>query len=195
MSAGGKETEIKLAVADLRAVRRQLRRLGLRVRAPRRFEQNTLFDTARGELRRRGAMLRLRSVGSQHRLTFKGPAGESRHFKVRAEWEAAVDDPVAVRWLLAGLGFAPRFRYEKFRSEFAPRGRAGGCAMLDETPIGNYLELEGSRRWIRSLARALGFAQRDFIVRDYARLYFEWCRRRSRRPTHMVFPSRLSLSS
>lgn len=188
MSSGGKETEIKLAVPDLAAVRRRLRQLGLRVRAPRGFEQNTLFDTPRGDLRRRGALLRLRSIAGRHRLTFKGPAGRSRHFKIRQEWETAVDNPAAARRLLAGLGFLPRFRYEKFRTEFgAPAGV--GAVMLDETPIGDFLELEGSRAWIRRLARAFGAAPRDFIARDYTELYLDWCRRRGRRPRHMVFPA------
>lgn len=190
MSGGGKETEIKLAVGDLAGVRRQLRRLGLRVRAPRSFEQNTLYDTARNCLRRRGALLRLRSVGGRHWLTFKGPAGRSRHFKIREERETAVSDPVAAQRLLAGLGFVPRFRYEKFRTELAARHRAGGCVMLDETPIGNFLELEGGRGWIRRLARGLGASPRDFIVRDYASLYLAWCHRRGCRPGHMVFSPR-----
>lgn len=190
MSVGGKETEIKLAVRDLTAVRRQLRRLGWRVRVPRSFEQNTLFDTPRSDLRRRGALLRLRSVAGLHRLTFKGPAGRSAHFKIRQEWETSVDDPAGARRLLIGLGFAPRFRYEKFRTEFVPRaGQQRGCVMLDETPIGDFLELEGSQGWIRGVARELGAAPRDFIARDYTQLYLDWCRRRGRRPTHMVFPS------
>lgn len=190
MTAGGKETEIKLVVHDLPAVRRQLRRLGLRVHTPRSFEQNTLYDTARNRLRRQGALLRLRCVGGRHRLTFKGPAGPSRYFKVREEWETAVEDPVATQRLLAGLGFIPHFRYEKFRTELVARHGKGGCVMLDETPIGNFLELEGSCAWIRRLARALGAGPRDFIVQDYTELYFDWCRCRGRRPGHMVFSHR-----
>lgn len=190
MTVGGKETEIKLAVRDLPAVRRQLRGLGLRVRVPRSFEQNSLFDTPRNHLRRRGALLRLRSIGGRHRLTFKGPAGRSRYFKIREEWETAVEDPVAAQRLLAGLGFIPHFRYEKFRTELVARHGEGGSVMLDETPIGNFLELEGSRAWIRRLARSLGAGPRDFIVRDYTELYFDWCRRRGRRPGHMVFSHR-----
>jgi adenylate cyclase class 2 len=59
--------------------------------------------------------------------------------------------------------------------------------MLDETPIGNYLELEGNPAWIRRLAGRLGAEPREFITKDYGALYAEWCRRRGRKMTDMIF--------
>jgi len=183
----GKETEIKLAVSDATAARARLRRLGFVIRQPRRFEQNTLFDTTAGALRRRGVMLRLRSVNRRHWLTFKGPAEGSQRYKVRPEFEIELADAVAGKRILAGLGFEPVFRYEKYRTVWGPPG-VGGEAMLDETPIGNFLELEGSRAWIRSVARALGAGPEHFITRTYTELFTNWRRRTRRRDPHMAFP-------
>jgi hypothetical protein len=35
--------------------------------------------------------------------------------------------------------------------------------MLDETPAGVFLELEGPSRWIDRTARRLGFAESDYL--------------------------------
>ncbi|MGH9862545.1 MAG: class IV adenylate cyclase, partial [Candidatus Acidiferrales bacterium] len=172
MHVGEKETEIKLEAPDLPAVRRRLREQGFRVRQRRRFEDNVLFDTAEKMLRRSGLLLRLRSAGGRHWLTFKGPAQESRRYKIRQEFESELSHPVAVRTVLASLGLAPGFRYQKFRTVYRARGaRQGGEVMLDETPIGTFLELEGRPAWILRVARGLGRRPSQFITRSYAELY------------------------
>jgi len=43
--------------------------------------------------------------------------------------------------------------------------------MLDETPLGVFLELEGPARWIDRTARALGFSESDYITDSYAELH------------------------
>jgi len=191
VAAGGRETEIKLAITDLPALQRRLPGLGFRIRQPRSLEENTLFDSATKVLRRRGCMLRLRSVGGRHWLTFKGPASRSQRYKIRQECETELTDAQAAWKILAGLGLEPVFRYEKYRTVYVARsGGAGGEVMVDETPIGNFVELEGSQGWIRRLARALGAAEKEFISKDYAALYAEWCRRRRRPIQPMVFSER-----
>ncbi len=64
---------------------------------------------------------------------------------------------------------------------------ARGMATLDETPIGIYLELEGSSRWIDRMARLLGFKQEDYITVSYARLHMEYCKRKQVARGDMVF--------
>jgi adenylate cyclase class IV len=56
-----REIEIKLRIVDLNALLDRLRRLGAR-RVSRVHERDTLFDTARREFFRRGAMFRVRTV-------------------------------------------------------------------------------------------------------------------------------------
>jgi adenylate cyclase class 2 len=86
--------------------------------------------------------------------------------------------------MLGSLGLRPGFRYEKYRSTF----RLPGLHLdLDETPIGVFLELEGSPSAIDRTARALGYAPRDFIRATYYDLYAADCRRHGRIPRNMLF--------
>jgi adenylate cyclase, class 2 len=62
--------------------------------------------------------------------------------------------------------------------------------LVDETPIGNYLELEGPPRWIDQTARLLGFTHADYITRSYGYLYLAYCRERRIRPKDMLFQDR-----
>ena len=73
--------------------------------------------------------------------------------------------------ILTALGFAPSFRYEKFRIEWSD---GTGHVVLDETPIGNYGEIEGPPRWIDRTAHALGIAPSQYITDSYAQLFADW---------------------
>jgi adenylate cyclase class 2 len=59
--------------------------------------------------------------------------------------------------------------------------------MLDETPIGAFLELEGGPRWIDRTARALGFPRDGYITDSYGKLYLEHCQSKGVEATNMVF--------
>jgi adenylate cyclase, class 2 len=59
--------------------------------------------------------------------------------------------------------------------------------MLDETPIGVYLELEGVPRWIDSSARRLGFAESDYSTASYGGLYADYCSKHGLPVTNMTF--------
>jgi adenylate cyclase class 2 len=185
-STGGREIEIKLAMADAAAGRAILRRAGFHVSRRRVFENNTVFDTAQRTLRGAGALLRVRTAGRAATLTYKGPAVAGSRHKNREEMEVAVPDARTTAAIVERLGFEPVFRYQKYRTEYS-EASGGGMATLDETPIGVYLELEGSPRWIDRTARRLGFAESDYITASYATLYVEGCQRRGVTPDDMVF--------
>jgi adenylate cyclase class 2 len=185
MSHGTNETEIKLAVDDAKAARRMLRAAGFRVFKRRVFEANTVFDTQELTLRKAGLLLRVRRAGKVHTLTYKGPPTLSKH-KSREELETAIPDARVMSAIVERLGFHPVFRYEKYRTEYKGPGGGGG-ATLDETPVGVYLELEGTARWIDGAARKLNFRERDYITQSYAVLYLDWCRSHGIEPGDMVF--------
>ncbi len=190
MRRAGKETEIKLAVASVLAMRRRLRALGFHPLGPRQRERNTIWDTRKRLLKKRGCLLRLRTVGRRSWITFKGPRQRQQGFKVRTEWEAEVAPATSAEKILQALGYQPVFRYEKFRTTYTQQGRRGGEALLDETPIGTFLELEGAQAWIGRVARQLSYAPKDFITKTYGELYLAWCRRRRQPPGDMVFRRR-----
>ncbi len=179
------ENEIKLAVQDAAEARARLRRAGFRVSKRRVFESNTCFDTRRRALLAEGALLRVRSAGPRATLTYKGPPDAEAKHKSREELEVEIQDADGLSAILLRLGFWPVFLYEKYRTEFRQPG--GGMAMLDETPIGVYLELEGAAEWIDRTAAAMGFAENEYIRASYAGLYGEWSRARGETPRHMLF--------
>ena len=188
MSSRDHETEIKLAVESAAAARRLLRRAGFRVSGRRAFEANTVFDTADGRLRSQQRLLRVRESAGKVKVTYKGPPQAGPH-KSREELETEVDGERALTAILDRLGFRPGFRYEKYRAEYRRPGSAG-VATVDETPIGSYVELEGSPRWIDRTAKELGFPPERYITASYGALYVDWCRRRNIQPSNMVFGQR-----
>src|SRR5712675_967689 len=156
------ETEIKLPIDNPANLKRRLARLGFSVAKRRVLEINIVLDTPSGELRRGLKLLRLRQAGSRGTITFKGPPAAGR-YKSREEIESQLADGDAMLSILERLGYAPVFRYEKYRTEYA-QPRQAGRAMLDQTPIGDFLELEGSPGWIDRTARALGYSPAHYIT-------------------------------
>jgi adenylate cyclase class 2 len=134
----------------------------------RHFEDNLLFDDAQGSLRHAGRVLRLRRAGDQATVTWKGPAAYTEGVKSREELELQVSDPGAFERILAGLGLRPVFRYQKYRETFAHEGAE---LVIDETPIGCFVEIEGDAEQIHELAQKLGFTRADYLLDSYVSLF------------------------
>jgi adenylate cyclase class 2 len=164
-----RETEIKLRLASVEAARDSLRRIGARRVRERHFEDNVLFDDARGSLRARGTVLRLRRTPHGAVLTFKGPRELEDGVKSRAERETTVGDADELLAILHGLGYEPQFRYQKHRETWTHRGQA---IEVDETPIGAFLEIEGDADGIHAVAAELGFSRSDYVTDSYVGLFF-----------------------
>jgi adenylate cyclase, class 2 len=174
------ETEIKFRVADLSALTRRLESAGFRLETPRSFESNVLYDTPDRQMRARTEILRIRGYAGRWTLTHKrlpGPnqPAEDRH-KHRVETETGIAHGSALAELFLSLGLVAAFRYEKWRTEWAdPSGHdVEGHCVIDETPIGNYAELEGPSDWIDRAALRLGVDPADYITLSYGRLFEQW---------------------
>ena len=165
-----REVEIKFRVTSLRTLAGKLRASGFQLVTPRTHEMNTLYDLPGGELRARKQLLRLRKYGLTWTLTHKSGAKRARHSS-RVELETEVADGKKMNAILRGLGYAPSFRYEKFRAEWTD---GKGQVVVDETPIGNFCEIEGPPRWIDATAKALGVSAADYITKNYATLFNDW---------------------
>jgi adenylate cyclase, class 2 len=214
------ETEIKLRVTNVEELRATLKRMGARTvhrGNGRVHEWNTLFDTARQDLRKRRQLLRIRietpagrvphhrkNAGRAALLTFKGPvaAGHSangnsvrraRH-KIREEIEFQIADAAKLAEILTALGMHASFHYEKYRTTFElPESKSWAKGLkieVDETPIGTFMELEGPPRALDRAARELGFSKADYILTNYMRLNEQDCRRRGVKACDMVFRER-----
>ncbi len=182
-----KETEVKLKIEDLAEVRRRLEAAGFRPAIERQFEDNWTFDFAEEPLRRAGSLLRLRKFGDHFTLTFKGPSAPSTRHKVREEIETPVTEGEQLREILSRLGLHECFRYQKWRTMYHSAKYPEGHVLVDETPVGPYLELEGEAEWIDRVAEQLGFSSRDFILKTYSVLFFEECARRGLQAHSMMF--------
>ena len=170
MSPAGREVEIKFTIGNGKALTRTLRAAGFRIKTRRTHEMNVLYDSPDGGISARGEVLRIRLYGRQWTLTHKSRGTAGRH-KVRQETETPLSDGAALGRIFEHLGFIPRFRYEKFRTEWTD---GKGHVVIDETPIGDYGEIEGAPQWIDRTAKKLGVTPSDYLTASYAALFFEW---------------------
>src|SRR5213083_1012351 len=215
-----RETEIKLKISDLPAFHCALKRMGAHLAdpsTPKVHEENVIFDTPQGGLAKHGQLLRIRTetpkvhgkskaARSKQRVvaTLKQPItrptgadAENASFgphKIREEIEVEVGDAGTLTKIFEGLGMSGWFRYEKYRTTFrlpASKAWANGLLIeLDETPIGTFVELEGPAGAIDRAVEELGYSKRDYVLKNYLRLYMEDCRRKGEQPRHMLFPNR-----
>jgi adenylate cyclase class 2 len=172
-----KEVEIKFRVSDVRALNRRLQLSGFRLITRRTHEMNTLYDLPSEALRKRGELLRLREYGMSWVLTHKAKGKTARH-KTRIETETRVVDGASMDAILRSLGFLPTFHYEKFRAEWTD---GKGHVVVDQTPIGDFGEIEGPSRWIDRTARTLQIDPSDYMTETYTELFFQW-KKRTRSP-------------
>jgi adenylate cyclase class 2 len=162
------EIEVKFIVDDVPTLRQRLIGLKANLQRPRTYEDNWCFDTPDQRLQRADQLLRLRR---DHRilLTYKEPPPTAdAAFKVRQEYEIEVNDFEQARALVEKLGFSPSLRYEKYRETF----RYGEAEiLLDETPLGAFVEIEGTREAIDAITRQLELADANRITASYGDIF------------------------
>ena len=164
------EIEIKFRVADQRQLEARLRAAGFQQKTARTHEMNLLYDFSDRRLAMSGSLLRIRHFGERWVVTHKSKGTVARH-KHREEIETAVEDGERLGQIFEALGMRVVFRYEKFRSEWTD-GR--GHVVLDDTPIGNFAEIEGEPQWIDEVAERLGVGSEHYITESYAALFMAW---------------------
>lgn len=187
MAEHSREVEIKFRVRDLEILAGMLPRAGFHSTTARCHELNTLYDLPVFPLRRRAAILRIRQYGPRWTVTYKdrkGGGSASGGHKVRREIETEVKDGAALGQILEALGFKPVFAYEKFRSEWSD---GTGHVVIDETPVGNFGEIEGPPSWIDETAKRLGIGREQYIILSYAELFAEWKKKTRSKARHMLF--------
>ena len=91
---------------------------------------------------RQRCALRIRMENGKSRLTFKGPVQPSM-MKLREELETVVGDGEVLLRIFEELGLQVWFRYEKYREEFS---HEDVIVAIDETPVGVFVEIEGSEQ-------------------------------------------------
>lgn len=170
------ETEVKIKVEKeaLPGIRERLGGLGFQQTAQRAREENLLWDDSKGRLEGSGSALRLRKYGQKQILTFKGPRVEHSHLKIREEIETEIGDFHSMTRVLEAIGMVVCFEYAKYREKYQLSGDKGRIEVcIDETPVGCYVEIEGSAGAIDTVASDLGWTREQFINKNYVDLYSE----------------------
>ncbi|MCP5106594.1 MAG: class IV adenylate cyclase [bacterium] len=178
------EVKIKIDASPLEEFREKIIQIGSRLIARRSLEHNMVFDTPDSTLKKGKLLLRLRQKDNKNIVTFKRRPvlpGASDTYKIREEIEVEVSDFATMKKIFTGLGYGPVFIYEKYREIF----QMGDVQlMVDETPIGNFLEIEGPEEAIDFAARRLGFGKNDYITANYRSLF-----KKAGGTGHMTFES------
>lgn len=177
------EREIKLRFDSAEAARRAILEAGGTPTRGRRLQEDYLVDSDDRRLGEQQCILRIRMELGRSLLTFKGPVQPSP-MKLREERETVAGDGEVLLYVLEQLGFHVWFRYQKYREEF---GWQDAAIALDETPIGTFVEIEGSEQAITEMTAALGRSARDFIRESYRGLYVKDCENKGLPCTDMVF--------
>ncbi len=180
------EREVKLRYSKPDEAREAILKTGARLMRRRRLQQDSLLDTDDGTLNRQDSTLRVRVESEQVTVTFKGPTIPST-MKLREELETPVGDGPTVLRMLERIGFTIAFRYEKYREEF--RSGDDVIVAIDETPIGTFVELEGSAQGIEAFTVQLGRAQSDYITETYYELFMQTGNADTTASPHMIFGS------
>lgn len=177
------EREVKLRYPSAEAARAAVLGLGATPLRDRRLQEDCLLDSDDGALRDRRSALRVRIEAGKSRVTFKGPIVPGP-MKVREEHETLVGDGEVLLHILGELGFRPWFRYQKYREEYS---LPDVVVAVDETPIGTFVELEGSEAGIDEAASRLGLTRKDYITQSYYTLFDQWRRASGSAQADMVF--------
>ena len=177
------EREIKLRFVTPDDARAAILAAGATPFRSRRLQEDCLLDTPDGRLRGRRSILRIRMECGKSFITFKGPVQPS-HMKVREELETVVGDGETMLRCFEHLGYHVWFRYQKYREEYA---LGDATIAVDETPVGVFVEVEGSEQGVTEAARALGRGPADYLVDSYRCLFMEYRRARGLPDTDMLF--------
>jgi adenylate cyclase, class 2 len=164
------EREIKLKYDSVESACAAVLAAGATPLLGRRLQEDALLDTEDESLRRRRCVLRIRIENGKSRITFKGPVQPSE-MKLRDELETVIGDGALLLRIFEELGFHVWFRYEKYRQEFA---HEDVIVAVDETPVGIFVEIEGSESGIHAMARSLGRRPSDYILDSYRGLFLRY---------------------
>ena len=134
-------------------------------------EVNLLLDQHDGRLRTADWLLRLRQHGDRNIVTLKGQVSYRGAIKVRPEYETEFSDFSRMLEIFEQLGFSVFSRYEKDREEW----RLGEFSVvLDHTPMGDFVEVEGPSDGLEGAVRLLGLDAEAAVRGSYVSLWLEY---------------------
>jgi len=166
------EIEVKFFLHDIALFEKQIIQEGGKLIQPRSFEINYRFDTKDHHLRNENKILRLRKDTSSL-LTYKGPTTIQDGIRIREELEIPIENIQLAKKILESIGFTIEQIYEKYRTVYSFKNN---CIMLDNLPIGNFVEFEGDNPVeIKKIAQELGLIWDRSVQFGYLQIYQKMC--------------------
>ena len=166
-----KEIEIKFKIKKPDLIRKKLKEKGAKF-VGKAFEKTVRFDTKNGDLKKEGKFLRVRT-GFKNVITFKKKINKTgKIFKEREELELEISEPEKMKVILENLGFTKKWVMEKYREKW----QWGSVEIvIDKLPkMGNFIEIEGSKKAIEKAAKLLGLRLANGITATYWGLWEDY---------------------
>lgn len=164
------EVKIRIPCESLDSLREKLVGYGFRKTASRSLELNIMFDYADRRIFSAGSAMRLRSYDGRMILTWKGPLRPDPDLKIREEIETEVSSREAAALILEKIGLHPVLEYSKFREKYRVRIKGEVEVCIDETRVGSFMEIEGSKEDIAHITALMGLKSSDFVKASYIEL-------------------------
>lgn len=120
-------------------------------------------------------------------LTIKAKTKETSEFFKRIELETTIGNTKEVIEMMPFLGFPKRISWEKRRYSFINSPNAEIKFCLDETPMGWFLEIEGSEESIENAVSRLNLKKMEKINKPYLALWEEYKNKHSISEENMMF--------
>lgn len=185
MNENNRELEVKIPTQHIDEVEVSAIAAGGRLIQPMTLERNLRFDDGANSLDQTHRVLRLRDNGGQYILTYKSANAHKHGISDREEIETSVGSLDQARLILEWLGYHICFIYEKYRAVYRVNGTD---VMLDHTPIGDFIEIEGGgEAEIQSTAELIGLDWEARTDHSYRALFREWKERAGSAALNMTF--------
>lgn len=173
------ETEIKIKIDNIDKIKTKVLEMRAELFKKRALQVDEYFDK-KNALEKSDQVLRIRDNSI---LTYKGPKQKKQNMKIREEIEVMVDSGLYLKEILKKLGYTKTGAKEKYREAYIFQLTQ---ICIDETPMGNFIEIEGSKQGVIDVAKKLGFSERNFITKSYTAMWKEFAVK-NKKKGEMVF--------
>ncbi len=177
------ETEVKIRIDAVEPIKQKLLEMKAELYKKRAVQTDSYFGNK--TMKKKGQTLKIRDNAL---LIYKGPSQKKNNIRSNEEIEIMVDNAAYLKQLLEQLGYLQYWKKERYRESYLVNMTQ---ICIDETPIGNFIEIEGKKENIIDIAKQLGFSQKKFIADSYGKLWKEFAKK-NKRNGDMVFQKWIS---
>ncbi len=164
------ETKINLKPEEIEELKENILKLGaVHIKKEKEVDDYFDFDDNRINEMRNAIRLRNNKV-----LCLKEKENIHSEIKEVNEFETEINNDEVIRKIFSKIGLKVMKKKEKIRDKYKLRN----CELcIDELPFGFFLEIEGPRAEIITIAKKLGFNEDQFISDTYFQLYEKYCKK------------------